>query len=95
MDAVDCLSVIKHLNTLSTSTDNIYYQMVKTYMSPQLWQGFVNSADANTRRYDEFIKSILHKAKIVKDTLLYDIENAFFHVWDYLTLCTKNGIVIN
>ena len=42
-------------------------------------------------------KPIPHKAKIVDNTLLYDknIENAFFHVWDYLTLCAKNDIVIN
>ena len=31
------------------------------------------------------------------DVLLYDcnIEEAFYHVFDYLTLCGKNGITIN
>ena len=63
----------------------------------RLPQGFLASTDAYTRRYDKIIKPIPHKAKIVGDTLLYDanIENAFFHVWDYLTLCAANGIVIN
>ena len=30
-------------------------------------------------------------------TLLYDtnIGNTFFHVWNYLTLCVTNGIVLN
>ena len=31
------------------------------------------------------------------DTLLYDtnIENAFYHMWDYLFLCAQTGTVIN
>ena len=35
--------------------------------------------------------------KCVNETLLYDnsIEQAFYHTWDYLYLCTSNGIVIN
>ena len=63
----------------------------------RLPQGFLASTDAYTRSYNEIIKPIPHKAKIVDNTLLYDtnIENAFFHVWDYLTLCAKNDIVIN
>ena len=37
------------------------------------------------------------KVKCVDDTCLYkpSIEEAFFHAWDYLALCAKNGIVIN
>lgn len=35
--------------------------------------------------------------KIVDDTLLYDnsIEQSFYHVWDYLTLCANAGVVVN
>ena len=67
------------------------------YMFLQLSQGFLASTDAYTRIYDELIKPIPGEAKIVDNILLYDtnIENVFFHVWDYLTLCAKNGIVIN
>ena len=37
------------------------------------------------------------KVKCIDDTCLWDpnIASAFYHSWDYLTLCTKNGIVIN
>ena len=60
-------------------------------------QGFLAAGDAYTRRYDEVIKDIPRKVKIVDDTLLYDysIEEAFFHTWDYLTTCAENGIVIS
>lgn len=53
------------------------------YMYLQLRQGFLASTDAYTRRYDEIIKPIPCKAKIVDDTLLYhtNIEKIFFHVW--------------
>ena len=47
--------------------------------------------------YDEVIKDVPHKVKIVDDTLLYDsnIEGAFFHTFDFLLHCAKNGIVLN
>ena len=66
-------------------------------MPLRLPQDFYALTDAYTRRYDELIKPVPHKAKLVEDTLLYDTNNrnAFFHVWDYLTLCVKNGTVIN
>ena len=47
--------------------------------------------------YDEVIKDIPRKVKCVDDTLLYDssIEEAFYHIWDFLTLCAEKGIRIN
>ena len=47
-------------------------------------QGYIASGDAYTRRYDEVIKDVPKKLKIVDDTLLYDsnIEDLFFHIWD-------------
>ena len=55
------------------------------------------SNDAYTRRYDNVIKEVPRKVKIVDDTFLYDhnIEEVFFHTRDYLSLCATNGIVIN
>ena len=52
---------------------------------------------AYTRRYDNVIKELPRKVKIVDDIFLYDhnIEELFFHTWDYLSLCATNGIVIN
>ena len=67
------------------------------YRYLRLPQGYVAAGDAYTRRYDEIIKNVLNKVKCVDDTLLYDtdIEGSFYHAWDYLALCTKNGITIN
>ena len=60
-------------------------------------QGYLASGDAYTRRYDEIIKNVPRKIKIVNNTLLFDknIEDAFYHTLDYLLLCEKNGIVLN
>ena len=57
-------------------------------------QDYLASGDAYTRRYDEVIKDVPRKVKIVDDTLLYEsnIEGAFFHTFDFLLHCTKNGI---
>ena len=67
------------------------------YMYLRMPQGYVASGDAYTRRYDEVIRDIPRKVKIVDDTLLYDysIEEAFYHTFDFLLQCAKNGIVLN
>ena len=54
-------------------------------------------AEAYTWRYDEVIKDVPRKLKIVGDTLLHDsnIEDPFFHSWDYPYLRTIARIVIN
>ena len=67
------------------------------YRSLRLPQGYLAASDAYTRRYDDIIKNVQQKVKCVDDTLLWDpdIETAFYHTWDYLTLCANNGIVIN
>ena len=50
------------------------------YMYFCLPQGYLAAGDTCTRHYDEVIKGIPRKVKIVDDTLLYDysIEEAFF-----------------
>ena len=52
------------------------------YMYLHLTQGYLASGDAYTRWYDELIKEVSHKIKIVDDCLLYDhtIEQDFYHV---------------
>jgi hypothetical protein len=67
------------------------------YRYRRLPQGYSASQDAYTRRYDDIIKDVPDKVKCIDDTLLYsqDIESAFFAVFDYLTLCARNGITIN
>ena len=66
-------------------------------MNLRLPQAFIASGDAYTRRYDNVIKDVPHKVKIVDDTCWYDhnIKGAFFHIWDYLSLCVANGIALN
>ena len=67
------------------------------YMYRRMPQGYVAAGDAYTSRYDAVIAEVERKVKIVDDTLLWDldIEEAFFHVFDYLTLCYVNGVVFN
>ena len=67
------------------------------YLYQRMPQGFLAAGDAYTRRYDEIIKDVPRKVKIVDDALLHDpsIESAFYHTWDYLSLMATNGIVAN
>ena len=67
------------------------------FMYLRMPQGYLASGDAYTRRYDEVIKDVPRKVKILDDTLLYDsnIEGAFFHTFNFLLHCAKNGIVLN
>ena len=67
------------------------------YMYLRMPQGFLASGDAYTRRYDEVIKDLPRKVKIVDDALLWDssIEESFFHTWDLLTIGATNGIVFS
>ena len=67
------------------------------YMNLRLPPGFIAAGDAYTRRYDELIKDVPRKIKVIDDTLLYDnsIKESFYHTWDYLVLCANNGIVIS
>ena len=95
LDAVDGYHAIQldeesqPLTTFITEWGRYYYRRIP--------QGFLASGDVYTRWYDEIIQDFPRKVKIVDDTLLYDddIESAFFHTFDYLTLCTQNGIVFN
>ena len=56
------------------------------FMYLRMPQGYLASGNAYTWRYDEVIKDVPCKVKIVDDTLLYDsnIEGAFFHTFDFL-----------
>ena len=60
-------------------------------------QGYLAAGDAYTRRYDEVTRDVPRKTKCVDDTLLWDksIEENFWHTFDYLTLCARNGITFN
>ena len=60
-------------------------------------QGYLAAGDAYTRRFYELISELPRKIKIVDDCLLHDdnIEQSFFHAWDFLTICAKNGIVVS
>ena len=61
------------------------------FMYLRMPQGYLASSDAYTRRYNEVIKDVDQEVKYVDGVLLYDsgIEEAFYHTFDYLTLCAK------
>ena len=63
------------------------------YMYLRMPQGFRGAGDAYVSRYDDIIKDVPRKVKIVDDTCLYskDIEQSFWDAWDYLTLCANSG----
>ena len=63
----------------------------------RLPQGYTAAGDAYTRRYDEIIKNVKDKIKIIDDTLLYKvgIEANFYHTYNYLVLCAENGVTLN
>jgi len=67
------------------------------YRYLRLPQGYIAAGDAYTCRLDEILASIQRKVKVVDDCLLYNsnIEEAFYHAWDFLTLCAQNGIVLS
>ena len=67
------------------------------YMYLRLPQGYKAAGDAYTRRYDDVICDVKRKVKIIDDSLLHDdtIEEAFFHVWNFLTLLANSGVVAN
>lgn len=60
-------------------------------------QGYIAAGDAYTHRFDEIIKDFPRHTKCVDDSLLWDdsIESAFFHTVNFITLCSKNGIIFN
>ena len=67
------------------------------YRYLRLPQGLCSAGDAYSRRYGEILMDIPRKHRCVDDTLLHDnsIENAFFHTYDFLTVCLKNGVTLN
>ena len=67
------------------------------YMNLQMPQGFKATGDIYIKRYNNIIKNVPNKKKIVDDTLLYvyNIEESFFATWYFLTLMANNGDVAN
>ena len=67
------------------------------FMYLRMPQGYLASGDAYTRRYNEVIKDIARKIKLVDDTLLNDtnIKEAFYRTFDFLTRGAQNGIVLS
>ena len=67
------------------------------YQYCRMPQGYLAAGDAYTRRFDEILSNLPRKVKVVDDCLLYDddIESSFYHAFDFLLLCAKNGVTIN
>ena len=79
----------RHLTTFITPKGRFRYRVAP--------QGYIASGDAYTRRCDEVVMDFPRKTKCVDDCLLWSnsIEEAFFHMVDWLDLCGRNGIVLN
>ena len=60
-------------------------------------QGYHASGDAYTRRFDDITANFERVSRCVDDSLLWDddIEGAFWHTFEYISHCAKNGIVFN
>ena len=60
-------------------------------------QGHRAAGDAFNSRVYKILQDIPRLERLVDDVCLYDhnIESAFFHVWEFLTICAKNGVVLN
>jgi len=59
--------------------------------------GYHMSGDAYTRRFDDITSGYPRVARIIDDSLLWDssIEESFWHTFDYMKLCSDNGIIFN
>ena len=79
----------RHFTTFITPRGRYRYKVAP--------QGYIASGDAYTRRSDEITMDFPRKTKCVDDCLLWSnsIEEAFFHMVDWLDLCGRNGIVLN
>ena len=55
------------------------------------------AGDAYTERFDKIISDIKNKTKCVDDCLLWskNVESSFFQACEFLTHCSRNGIVFN
>ncbi len=60
-------------------------------------QGHCSAGDAFNGRVQQILAEIPRLVRVVDDICIFDdsIEQAFWHIWDTLELCAKNGIVIN
>ena len=60
-------------------------------------QGHCSAGDAFNGRVHQILSGVKRIVRVVDDICTFDdtIENAFWHMWELLELCVKNGIVIN
>ena len=60
-------------------------------------QGHCSGGDAFNGRVEHIVSNIPRLVRIVDDMCVYDgsIEDAFWHAWDVLSVCSNNGIVVN
>ena len=79
----------RHLTTFITPWDRFRYRTAP--------MGYLAAGDAYTERFDTIIKEFMNKTKIVDDTALWapSIGESFTQTCQFLTLCSRNGIVFN
>ena len=59
-------------------------------------QGFKGSGDGFNQRFDDILVDVERKGKVVDDSILWDdsIKDAFYHTFNFLTLCANNGVTL-
>jgi hypothetical protein len=60
-------------------------------------QGHVSAGDAFNGRVQEILSDIPRLVRVVDDMCIFDdtIEGAFWHAWNLLETCARNGVVLN
>lgn len=58
--------------------------------------GHFSATDAYTKRFDDAVSGFPRKHKCADDPILYDgnIQDALWHMYDFLELCAKKGITL-
>ena len=79
----------RHLTTFITPWGRFRYRTAP--------MGYLAAGDGYTDRFDRIIKDVPNKTKIVDDTALWasSIKESFFQTCQFMTLCSRNGIVFN
>lgn len=75
--------------------ENLHYPAWRPSVLPDTHRTLL-ATDAYTKRFDDAMKNFPRKHKCIDDNLLFDasIEDAFWHTFDFLEVCTRKGITL-
>lgn len=66
-------------------------------ITPWCHYQYCSASDVYTKRFDDTVVGIPRKHKCVDDTLLYNssVEEAFWHIYEFLEMCTSRGVELH